>query len=679
LFPLHKYLPNNPQADHTSQSTMVSKKALKIGAAGIAVSAVAIGLGVGLSKKNTENRSTSASQATMCRRLIDGRYASPTNDIFEKNLRDLQWGRDGHSTAAAASGGSKSGSKGASVAGVSKGSKGGSSKGFKAGSAKGFKGSSYKGGKGKGYLYPSASPSVSSQPSVSAEPSSSPSVSSQPSRSAMPSFSGKGYKGGSYKAAKAKGYKGGSYKAAKAKGANFSATCSTGKGSMQYDMCEAMVPCDCISSVAGSAEGSKGGSYNFAGSAKGGSAKGASFAKAGSAKGASFAKAGVAAAGGWGSDGHMAAAAGSAKGGSAKAGSAAAAEGSSKGASTSGSKGGSANVSGAGSWRSDGFDRDLQWGSDGHTVTASGGSKSGGSSKGGSVSGFAKAGSAKGSKGGSVSGFAKAGSAKGSKGGSVSGFAKAGSAKGSKGSSVSGAVCSCPASTVTGYAPTGSAGMIPMAPTICNIAPVPPPTTIVPLVPPTIQNVVPPTTSAPTPCNAQRFFLVNGVCTNDIFMMGATSYGSAMECCNINMGSGSMLSGTCSYVDTCNPEPLTTPPPTPCEGIPFYYSGGMCSNSGTVISGATGPFTTAEQCCDMNFGTGSMYIATFDGGCNYDDSCNPPPPVSSLVTPPPTLMPPEPTPAPSSFEMLTVNPTSGSTPTVSTEVTGPPTVAGRGN
>ena len=44
---------------------MVSKRPLKIGAAGVAISAIAIGLGVGLSKKNSDanQASMSASQA----------------------------------------------------------------------------------------------------------------------------------------------------------------------------------------------------------------------------------------------------------------------------------------------------------------------------------------------------------------------------------------------------------------------------------------------------------------------------------------------------------------------------------------------------------------------------------------------------------------------------------------
>ena len=265
----------------------------------------------------------------------------------------------------------------------------------------------------------------------------------------------------------------------------------------------------------------------------------------------------------------------------------------------------------------------LQWGSDGHNAAAAASS-------------------------GSKFGESKSGS----NGASVSGVTKSGSAKCSNGAGV----CSCPASTVTGYAPTGSAGMIPMAPTICNISLptpeikplVPPPTTAITINPPTpivpttpmivpfTPAIVPLITPPPTPCNEQRFFLVNGVCMNDVFMMKDTSYGSAMECCNVNMENGSMISGTCSYVDTCNPQPLSTPHPTPCEGKLVFFDGSQCSNEFYI--------------CNTCFRNGS-----FLNGCQFIDSCNPQP----LVPPP------------------TPSPSSGSTPTVSTEVTGPPTVAGR--
>jgi hypothetical protein len=130
---------------------MVSTKTLKIGAAGLAVAAIAIGL-VGLSlNKGPKNKEVSASQAMgydQCRRLIDGRYASPTNDVFEGKTRNLQWNSDGHGGYtggnAAAGGGSKSGSKGGSAHSLHGSSK--SSSKSKGGSGHSLHGSSKSGG-----------------------------------------------------------------------------------------------------------------------------------------------------------------------------------------------------------------------------------------------------------------------------------------------------------------------------------------------------------------------------------------------------------------------------------------------------------------------------------------------------------------------------------------------------
>jgi hypothetical protein len=108
---------------------MVNRKTLKIVGAGLVVSAIAIGLGIGLGSKGVKNKETSASQAQgfdQCRRLIDGRYASPTNDVFEGKTRNLQWANDGYSGYtggnAAAGGGSKSGGGSKGGSGSSKGS-----------------------------------------------------------------------------------------------------------------------------------------------------------------------------------------------------------------------------------------------------------------------------------------------------------------------------------------------------------------------------------------------------------------------------------------------------------------------------------------------------------------------------------------------------------------------------
>jgi len=71
---------------------MVSKRALKIGGAGLAVVAIAIGLGVGLGmKKNTATKNLTASQASgydmYCSRRLDGTgrlLSAPTNDVDAK-------------------------------------------------------------------------------------------------------------------------------------------------------------------------------------------------------------------------------------------------------------------------------------------------------------------------------------------------------------------------------------------------------------------------------------------------------------------------------------------------------------------------------------------------------------------------------------------------------------------
>lgn len=348
-------------------------------------------------------------------------------------------------------------------------------------------------------------------------------------------------------------------------------------------------------------------------------------------------------------------------------------------------------------WGSDGHKRDLQWGSDGHSAAASGGSamvssgskssSSGGSKSGGSKASFTSvSSSSKGGSGGSKGSVSKgsftynvsAGSSKGSASGSKASFtnvAVAGSSKGSKGSGVNASFnyksnvqgsftskssvtegsCTCwvPAGSVPSV--TGSSP-IPLAPSICQSV-----TTTAPFG----QNMVTPpspTPPSPTPCGQTTFFFSSGQCTNAIYIEGGYSYESVYQCCEMNFGS---YPSGCSFVDTCNPPPTTTvvvvppptttvvvvPPPTPeyiitpsppCESMTFYFSAGVCANSGTVMSGSTGPFATAEQCCDMNFGTGSMYISIDAGGCVYNDECNTPAPVPIPAVVAPTT--PAPTP-----------------------------------
>jgi hypothetical protein len=236
------------------------------------------------------------------------------------------------------------------------------------------------------------------------------------------------------------------------------------------------------------------------------------------------------------------------------------------------------------------------------------------------------------------------------------------------------------------------------------------------------------------------FFVDGNTCTNDIYIVDTISYNTAMACCNLNFGVGSMNNGNCNVIDICNP----TPAPTPCEAQMFFLDGGVCSNE-NYIADASGYGTltsilaildlwiiidsyhcfisllsaTLTACCNSNFGMGSLT----NKGCDYIDICNPQPNQTPEPSPSPTsceerlwyigngdgysicingydsssgadlfgslsdccealgdtcyyedvcnTLPPSPSP--------TTEATFGSTPTVSKETTGPPTMAaGRG-
>jgi hypothetical protein len=182
-----------------------------------------------------------------------------------------------------------------------------------------------------------------------------------------------------------------------------------------------------------------------------------------------------------------------------------------------------------------------------------------------------------------------------------------------------------------------------------------------------------PVTPAPTPCEAQVFFFDGTVCSNEFVIADAPAFNSAKACCNINFGMGSFMNGQCNYVDECNtlppsPSPVTpeptpspienivtlspvTPAPTPCEALLFFFDGETCSNEFIIADASS--YETVQACCNANFGTGSFLA----GSCGNVDICNTLPP-----SPAPTFI--------STF---------GSTPTVSKETTGPPTMAaGRG-
>jgi len=197
----------------------------------------------------------------------------------------------------------------------------------------------------------------------------------------------------------------------------------------------------------------------------------------------------------------------------------------------------------------------------------------------------------------------------------------------------------------------------------CNPSPTPKPTQkptkkptnapIEPVVTP--EPTFSPVTPSPTPCEAQVFFFDGNVCSNDFYMAGAPSYNTAVACCNVNFGIGSFKQGKCDYIDICNtlppsPSPITdspiTPAPTSCDERVFFFDGNTCTND--VFIADAPEFMSLKKCCNFNFGVGSLE----DRSCIYTDICNtlPPSPAPTFISTP------------------------GSTPTVSKETTGPPTM-----
>lgn len=188
--------------------------------------------------------------------------------------------------------------------------------------------------------------------------------------------------------------------------------------------------------------------------------------------------------------------------------------------------------------------------------------------------------------------------------------------------------------------------------------------------PVTDEPTLSPVTPAPTPCGDLVFFYDGATCSNEFFIADTSSYNSVIACCNAIFGTGSFLNGRCDYTDICSteapsPSPIAaietleptpspvTPAPTPCEAQVFFYDGVSCSNEFIIADASS--YDSLSACCNDNFGAMSLMT----GGCEFTDICNTMPP----------------TPAP--FSMITNPPTTGSTPTVSTEVTGPPTMPDR--
>ncbi|KAL7521894.1 hypothetical protein ACHAWX_006589 [Stephanocyclus meneghinianus] len=142
-------------------------------------------------------------------------------------------------------------------------------------------------------------------------------------------------------------------------------------------------------------------------------------------------------------------------------------------------------------------------------------------------------------------------------------------------------------------------------------------------------------TPAPTPCKDMLFVFDGNTCANNIYIAGGTYYDTAAACCNMNFGMGSMTNGNCDYVDVCVPEPVTTPSPTPCKNMVFFWHENTCTND--IYLADAESYYTAMACCSVNCGVGSYG----SGNCNVIDICNPSPNPTPKPTPEPT---PEPTP-----------------------------------
>ena len=159
-------------------------------------------------------------------------------------------------------------------------------------------------------------------------------------------------------------------------------------------------------------------------------------------------------------------------------------------------------------------------------------------------------------------------------------------------------------------------------------------------------------TPSPTTCMEQEFYNAGGICTNEGFTPGGvTSYSSLLECCE-----DSQTAGECEFVDIC------------CEMRLWYFS----SESGECTNGflQDGEFASLQECCEAT--------QSDEEECLYDDVCVEDPPTPSPPTPE-VISTPEPsaeiieTPSPTTPIETTGEPSFGSTPTVSKEVTGPPT------
>ena len=131
-------------------------------------------------------------------------------------------------------------------------------------------------------------------------------------------------------------------------------------------------------------------------------------------------------------------------------------------------------------------------------------------------------------------------------------------------------------------------------------------------------------------------------------------YATPEECCD-----ASLDDKNCPVIDGCEmsstPSPstieITSLKPTACEERLWYFSSGSCTNGYSDLSDDIGDimYSTLNECCEYEL-PGLL--------CSYDDTCKPP-----TAAPSPGL------------EVFTYSPSFGSTPTVSKETTGPPTMS----
>jgi len=199
--------------------------------------------------------------------------------------------------------------------------------------------------------------------------------------------------------------------------------------------------------------------------------------------------------------------------------------------------------------------------------------------------------------------------------------------------------------------------------------------TLSPTVSPITPIVTTPPSPAPTTCEERKWYALSMggelMCSNGYDIPAGSNgseyyFDSLQGCCDAEFGATG-----CVYEDVCvtptptvspvtgEPTPMPSPKPTGspvtlsptlCEDKVFFFDGNVCSNEFYIADAPS--YDSAMVCCEQNLGSESY----MNGSCNYVDICN--------------TLPPSPAP--------TIASTFGSTPTVSKETTGPPTMyAGR--